>query len=680
MYTRIWREGGENMIIDNFLVGCVADNTPKYLGQALRLLQSWRWFAGSLAGADFHVCVVGDVDQNWLQGFRRYGAVIHRVSCFDERHLPSNKLRLLELPDVFLVEKVILLDCDTLIVQEPRCLLESHDFLAKIADCATVSTRIWPGLFAAFAVQLPAASEFCTVSGEPTIPYFNAGVLAFSHQAIRKLVPEWIRINRELLDRLELLQERRYFCEQASLSLALASVGTPFATLGNDLNFPAHLTQESPDSCLFKVDPVIIHYHWLVDRFGFIEASPYPAVNARIQQFNARFRAVGKPHLDHAHSMIIGSAPESVPVPGYSSHSNVSTQKLASRLIVVLGMHRSGTSVLTRSLVVLGVHLGDSMIPGRSDNEKGFFEDIELNEINVELIDYLGFNWDNLKSIPDDEFNRPDLEPLRQRALAFLGKRRAEYPVSAIKDPRLCITLAFWQPLFQRAGFEVSYLIALRHPLSVQQSLSRRDGLAAEKCHYLWLKYMLASVSQTGGYPRCVVCYDRMMDEPEPQLLRMARHLNLSVQAEALPAFTETFLTESLRHTRFDPTTACHLATMPVDVVSTWTVLDRLARDEWAADDARVAESLHPVACKMRDVEPAFAYATALEQELIRNIRQRDHQQAEWKIRETEWQGIVDSYRHSTSWRITRPLRWLAGKSSTLRYLVKLIFTPIVPQ
>jgi glycosyltransferase involved in cell wall biosynthesis len=42
-------------------------------------------------------------------------------------------------------------------------------------------------------------------------------------------------------------------------------------------------------------------------------------------------------------------------------------------------------------------------------------------------------------------------------------------------------------------------------------------------------------------------------------------------------------------------------------------------------------------------------------------------------IRETEWQGIVDSYRHSTSWRITRPLRWLAGKWLALRPFVELV-------
>jgi uncharacterized protein YegL len=54
------------------------------------------------------------------------------------------------------------------------------------------------------------------------------------------------------------------------------------------MNFPAHLREEPLDSVFANTDPVIIHYHWLVDERGLIEPSPYPNVNRRIQQFNDR--------------------------------------------------------------------------------------------------------------------------------------------------------------------------------------------------------------------------------------------------------------------------------------------------------------------------------------------------------------------------------------------------------
>jgi len=87
---------------------------------------------------------------------------------------------------------------------------------------------------------------------------------------------------------MELLKESGYFCEQASLSLAVAATGTSFQVLDNDMNFPAHLSEEPLDSAFANTDPVIIHYHWLVDERGLLEPSPYPNVDRRIQQFNDR--------------------------------------------------------------------------------------------------------------------------------------------------------------------------------------------------------------------------------------------------------------------------------------------------------------------------------------------------------------------------------------------------------
>ena len=55
-------------------------------------------------------------------------------------------------------------------------------------------------------------------------------------------------------------------------------------------------------------------------------------------------------------------------------------------IVVVLGMHRSGTSAVTRGLMVMGVELGDHLMPPvPDDNEKGFFEEIDVNAINMEV-------------------------------------------------------------------------------------------------------------------------------------------------------------------------------------------------------------------------------------------------------------------------------------------------------
>ena len=70
-----------------------------------------------------------------------------------------------------------------------------------------------------------------------------------------------------------------HFCEQASLSLALAATGTPFDTVGNEMNFPAHFAGLPLDSEFANTDPVIIHYHWLAHENGILFPSVYPKVN-----------------------------------------------------------------------------------------------------------------------------------------------------------------------------------------------------------------------------------------------------------------------------------------------------------------------------------------------------------------------------------------------------------------
>jgi hypothetical protein len=275
-------------------VGCVAEPTAKYLDQAERLLQSWRWFAGRYAGADFHVCVVGDVPTHDRARYEKYGAHVHGVSRFNAHHAASNKLRFLELAAAQDAERVVLLDCDTIIVQEPGELFEGESLIAKMADVATVPTNVLHRIFAEFGVAPPPASYRCTVSDEPTIPYFNAGVLSFSNSAMTELVPEWIRYNKMLIERIDMLEERKGFCEQASLSVAVAATKTPFTALGNRMNFPAHFQDRPVTSSLGQTDPVIIHYHWLVDNQGRLQGSPYPNVDRRIEDFNDRAAAEGR--------------------------------------------------------------------------------------------------------------------------------------------------------------------------------------------------------------------------------------------------------------------------------------------------------------------------------------------------------------------------------------------------
>ena len=264
-------------------------------------------------------------------------------------------------------------------------------------------------------------------------------------------------------------------------------------------------------------------------------------------------------------------------------------------IIVVLGMHRSGTSAITRGLMVLGVELGDHLMPpAPNDNDKGFFEDIDVNAINVELYRSLENhpNWHTLAPVPRSELLHEKKTPLRLRAVELLRARLETVDYFGIKDPRICRMLPFWQSVFEHLQLNVSYVIAVRNPISVARSLGRRNNFSPEKCHYLWLDHILLSVLLTQGAPRVLVDYDILLADPKKQISKIAINLGLIKRLDParLIDFSQNFLDNKLRHANFELEDVFHDPMVPTLVRTAATVLSSVATDRLSLDSRYVAE------------------------------------------------------------------------------------------
>lgn len=270
------------------LVGCVAENTPKYRDQALRLVQSIRWFGGNSAGVNIFVCMVDDADQNFVNELESWGVFVRIVKRFSTLHPPSNKLRLFELEEVPYYDTIMLLDCDTLCVRDPYPFITGDHFQACMAAAATIPQNIFRRLFAHYKLQMPPQKYRTTFSLQPTIWYCNAGVLIFPQDILQSFYPVWKHYTVDLSQKKQLLGNRYFFCEQASLSLAYAAHPVPFNKLPVILNWhlPAAHSSNTP-----KIDPVIIHYHnWGTDKSGYIRQTSNPYANQRIRTFNQFYK------------------------------------------------------------------------------------------------------------------------------------------------------------------------------------------------------------------------------------------------------------------------------------------------------------------------------------------------------------------------------------------------------
>ena len=205
------------------------------------------------------------------------------------------------------------------------------------------------------------------------------------------------------------------------------------------------------------------------------------------------------------------------------------TAEQTSRALIVLGMHRSGTSAVTRGLECLGAELGDELLaPSEAENPRGFYEDVPLLEISEQVLEALGLRWDSIGLIGAEAWQQAELASLELKAAEIIRGRFADFPLWAFKNPRTARLLPFWQRVFSRVGCGDAYVLALRNPLSVARSLQRRNGLDPATSHLLWLLHMTEAVEATRGKPLVCVDYDQLLGDPRRELNRLGSGLALS--------------------------------------------------------------------------------------------------------------------------------------------------------
>ncbi|HRN82734.1 glycosyltransferase [Nitrosomonas europaea] len=358
-------------------------------------------------------------------------------------------------------------------------------------------------------------------------------------------------------------------------------------------------------------------------------------------------------------------------------------------LIVVLGMHRSGTSAITRGLQVLGVSLGERLMPAIENiNARGFWEDIDLNSLNIEMLQAIGSDWFYLAPINVDDINKLHKDGYFLRATELLREKVCDVPIFGFKDPRVAKLLPFWKEVFNHCRLNVKYVLAIRHPLSVVKSLAKRDGFVEEHSYLLWLGHTLESLIGSIGKPRVLVDYDCMMQSPDAELMRVARALNLEIDNEELHNYKIKFLDESLRHTKYGYSDLLSKIACPAIVQEVYSTLLDVVSDSVPINDNKLSAKISCWTAEFEQLRSALILADKLlsqKASVSRDISERDGQIA--SLNETvterdekianlsqtmikydeqiirlnqvlaEREKIITVIYASKSWRITAPLR-----------------------
>ncbi len=224
--------------------------------------------------------------------------------------------------------------------------------------------------------------------------------------------------------------------------------------------------------------------------------------------------------------------------------------------ILVLGMHRSGTSAVTRLLSLLGFRLPATLVvPGAgkgpdSNTTVGFWESEVLMRVHDAVLADAGLRWDSPLIISDDWWTP---EALKQWTPALCDAVTAEFDGPGpwvVKDPRMCQLLPLWLAALRDLRVEPAAVLIVRSPNEVAESLRVRDQIPRRHALLLWLVHTVAAERATRAYSRTFVRYEALLDDWQGEVTRIARTLGLELPCRVGEAAGEIsrFLDPSLRH------------------------------------------------------------------------------------------------------------------------------------
>lgn len=301
--------------------------------------------------------------------------------------------------------------------------------------------------------------------------------------------------------------------------------------------------------------------------------------------------------------------------------------------IVVLGMHRSGTSAMARALSLAGAELPSSLMEEGPANPTGHWEPQDAANFNDEIFEALDSSWDDAFGPRELRTRDRDTGKYVEKARLILRENYGDKNFIVIKYPRFSIFPEIWAKALKAEGFRYSFVIMVRHPLEVADSLKTRNDFVSNRSFLLWATYMLSSEMGTRNEKRVFVNFNDLIEEPEGVLDRIESSLALKLPRRTWDsaAEIESFLKPELKHHSAKPNSK-RLKPFPI-VDRFYSYLESSGRGEawnsdiskevaaWLADlegvagpiikqverERRAAEiEKHNAGAALRDLESAF--------------------------------------------------------------------------
>lgn len=308
------------------------------------------------------------------------------------------------------------------------------------------------------------------------------------------------------------------------------------------------------------------------------------------------------------------------------------------KAVCVLGMHRSGTSTITRAVNLLGAYLGDEKDLGgpAEDNPEGFWERWDINTIDDKMLAFYKKPWDTSMPQAAGWHRSEELLPLKKEVKALISQTFSGKGLWAWKDPRTTLLFEVWKDAVAEAGHDLACIFTVRNPLDVARSLEKRNAFPLDRSFGIWFNYNISALKATSDVRRTFMSFDRFIADWEKEIKRCSIEIGIDWPEDdsLLKKEMSKFVKPELRHS-CSGLEELRGVGAPKPVIMLYEMLDGLASSSMRVDAEFNAE-IDGLA------EDFCSYARFFRSDL----------EELWDLKKS-----MRQMRKSLSWKITAPLR-----------------------
>jgi GT2 family glycosyltransferase len=278
------------------------------------------------------------------------------------------------------------------------------------------------------------------------------------------------------------------------------------------------------------------------------------------------------------------------------------------RIIFVLGMHRSGTSLVTKAIQVIGADLGNNLMPAELSNPKGYWEDLDVFHFNERLLDFINVRWDIPSILTTVDFKETKFNSWKKEATQLLRIKIANCELFAIKDPRISLLIPFWESVAKTLPAKIQYVVTVRNPIDSSRSLIKRNNFDETKCLALWVNYnykILLDLCKSEN-SAIFIDYQKLLNQPLKQLSRLSYficelRITKSSTTSKIEEFINSYIDKTLSHSFATTDDLIKLDQSVLGITELYRCLQGFTQRRWSR--VRALQTLEAISANQLEAE-----------------------------------------------------------------------------